>query len=127
MKSRGISGEALGKEVKKGKSAISTWVNDIVSPSINDLILIRNFFNVDLDLLITGSLENLESEKNPQNVNFVSEIETGYGDSKHKEVTIYIEKECVLTGGVCAFNVLSELRTENERLKAENEILRKKK
>lgn len=47
-----------------------------------------------------------------------------YGRS---EVTIYIEKECKLTGGKCAFELVPELKAENEKLKAENDKLKKKK
>lgn len=73
MRSRGVSGETLGKIVGKGKSAISTWANDTVSPSINDLILIRDYFKIDLDILIVGSFENVEIEKSTQKSNIVNE------------------------------------------------------
>lgn len=126
MRSRGISGETLGKVVGKGKSAISTWANNTVSPSINDLILIRDYFKIDLDLLIAGSFENVEFQQSPQNPNNVSEPKQEYAIQKIKEVTFYIEKECKLTGSKCAFEMLPELKVENEKLKAENEKLKKK-
>lgn len=44
-----------------------------------------------------------------------------------KEVKVYFEKECKLTGGMCAFEMLPELKAENEKLKQELAELKKNK
>lgn len=44
-----------------------------------------------------------------------------------KEVKVDLEKECKLTGGMCAFEMLPELKAENEKLKQELAELKKNK
>ena len=56
----------------------------------------------------------------------IAEPPPQYRTGKIKEVTFSVEKECGLTGGKCAFELVPELRIENEQLKKEIEILKKK-
>ena len=58
MKLHKISGEELGKLLGKSKSAVSTYVSETISPSTEDLILIRNTFKVNLDELFFTDLTN---------------------------------------------------------------------
>jgi transcriptional regulator with XRE-family HTH domain len=63
MKLHKISGEELGKMLGKSKSAVSTYVNEAISPSMEDLILIRNTFKVNLDeLFFTDLSSGMESK-----------------------------------------------------------------
>jgi transcriptional regulator with XRE-family HTH domain len=56
----------------------------------------------------------------------VNEPPPQYESNKIREVTIYVERECSLTGGACAFTMLPELKAENEKLRKEVEALKNK-
>ena len=49
---KNISQKELGSIVKMSKMAISHWESGHSEPSINQLIILSNFFNVSVDYLV---------------------------------------------------------------------------
>lgn len=61
-KVKNISQEELANELSVSRQTISKWESDIVSPDINNIEMISNFFEVSTDYLINGK-ENKTSTK----------------------------------------------------------------
>ena len=61
-KVKNISQEELANELSVSRQTISKWESDTVSPDINNIEMISNFFEVSTDYLINGK-ENKTSTK----------------------------------------------------------------
>lgn len=61
-KIKNISQEELANELSVSRQTISKWESDIVSPDINNIEMISNFFEVSTDYIINGK-ENKTSPK----------------------------------------------------------------
>lgn len=61
-KIKNISQEELANELSVSRQTISKWESDIVSPDINNIKMISNFFEVSTDYIINGK-ENKTSPK----------------------------------------------------------------
>jgi hypothetical protein len=84
---------------------------------------LTTYRNLNARWLLTGEGEIWANN----NIAMVSEPSNDYkAQITLKEVTVYVEKECQLTGGVCAFELLPELKAENEALKRQIEELKNK-
>lgn len=64
-KKRGYSQEKLAKYLNMSRQAIAKWEQNISEPSIDCLILMAQFFEVNLDYLITGKV-NINIEKSDE-------------------------------------------------------------
>jgi transcriptional regulator with XRE-family HTH domain len=86
MKSRKISGEILGKLLGKSKSAISTYIHGTISPSIEDLVLIRNTFQIDLESLFFKDLtkENVAPIEVPRREGILETFQIELADMKKR-------------------------------------------
>jgi transcriptional regulator with XRE-family HTH domain len=49
--------------IKKGQTTIGNWENGISEPNLDELLIIRNFFDIPLDLLVKVDLS--EANKQP--------------------------------------------------------------
>ena len=61
-KIKNISQEELANELSVSRQTISKWESDIVSPDINNIEMLSNFFEVSTDYIINGK-ENKTSRK----------------------------------------------------------------
>lgn len=61
-KIKNISQEELANELSVSRQTISKWESDIVSPDINNIEMLSNFFEVSTDYIINGK-ENKTSPK----------------------------------------------------------------
>lgn len=61
-KIKNISQEELANELSVSRQTISKWESDIVSPDINNIEMLSNFFEVSTDYIINGK-ENKTSHK----------------------------------------------------------------
>lgn len=61
-KIKNISQEELANELSVSRQTISKWESDIVSPDINNIEMLSNFFEVSTDYIINGK-ENKASPK----------------------------------------------------------------
>ena len=59
-----MSQEELADKVYTSRQTISNWENDKTYPDINSLKLLSNFFDVSLDNLIEGDIENMKKTIN---------------------------------------------------------------
>ncbi len=64
-KKKGYSQEKLAKYLNMSRQAIAKWEQNICEPSIDCLILMAQFFEVNLDYLITGKV-NINIEKSDE-------------------------------------------------------------
>ena len=132
-KKKGYTQETLANELNIKNTTVSTWVLGNSKPNVDTLLQLREILGVNLDsLFFKDFTDKIESENTDRlekahKSNLAEEPVTGYEVSKIKEVTIYLEKDCHLTGGKCAFDLLPELRAENEQLKKHIEKLEKNK
>ena len=53
-KIKNISQEELANELSVSRQTISKWESDIVSPDINNIEMLSNFFEVSTDYIING-------------------------------------------------------------------------
>ena len=123
LKAKGISQKTLANELNISNTAISSWFVGKSKPTIDTLIELRDFLEVSLDDLFFRDFTKIVDGENTNEME-LNEPTPQYGRS---EVTIYIEKECGLTGGKCAFELVPELKSENEALRKRVEELEKKK
>lgn len=57
-----LSQEDLAEKVFVTRQTISNWENGKNYPDINSLVLLSNFFNVSLDILVKGDLEKMKQQ-----------------------------------------------------------------
>ena len=55
-KIKNISQEELANELSVSRQTISKWESDIVSPDINNIEMLSNFFEVSTDYIINGKV-----------------------------------------------------------------------
>ena len=55
-KENGLSQPQLAKELKVSKGMISFWENEICEPTISNVIVVAQFFNVSIDELLLTQL-----------------------------------------------------------------------
>lgn len=55
-----ISQSRLASEVNKGQTTIGNWENKISQPSVEDLLIIKQFFDISLDHLVETDLSGVE-------------------------------------------------------------------
>lgn len=129
--SKNYTQKAFSESVNLNKTTINNIVLGVSKPSFPVIEQIAKFHkDLDLRWLILGTekeeskvlYENLEEE-----IEMHEPSEPYRRAPLHEVTTLYIEKECKLTGGKCAFDMLPELKAENEGLKKEIEKLKKKK
>lgn len=58
----GLSQEELAEKIFVTRQTISNWENSRSYPDINSLILLSNFFDISLDILVKGDLEEMKEE-----------------------------------------------------------------
>ena len=74
-----LSQEELAEKIFVTRQTISNWENNRSYPDINSLILLSNFFDISLDILVKGDLEEMKEEiklKDIQQFNRDSKIYT---------------------------------------------------
>ena len=57
-----LSQEELAEKIFVTRQTISNWENNRSYPDINSLILLSNFFDISLDILVKGDLEEMKEE-----------------------------------------------------------------
>lgn len=57
-KERGITQEELARNLNVVRQSVSQWENNTSSPNVNLLILLSNYFNVSIDQLVKGKVDN---------------------------------------------------------------------
>ena len=57
-----LSQEDLAEKIFVTRQTISNWENNRSYPDINSLILLSNFFDISLDILVKGDLEEMKEE-----------------------------------------------------------------
>ena len=60
-KEKGISQEALAAELAVSRQAVSRWELDISLPETENIIKIRNIFNVSFDYLLDNTVDTAEN------------------------------------------------------------------
>lgn len=59
---RNLSQEALAERIFVSRQTISNWENDKNYPDMKSLLLLSSLFNVSLDILVKGDLEEMKKE-----------------------------------------------------------------
>ncbi|WGX77626.1 helix-turn-helix transcriptional regulator (plasmid) [Paraclostridium bifermentans] len=59
---RKLSQEALAERIFVSRQTISNWENDKNYPDMKSLLLLSSLFNVSLDILVKGDLEEMKKE-----------------------------------------------------------------
>lgn len=121
LKKNQIVAQDLAEIVDLTDGSISNWRKNVSKPKFKEIIILLDYFKLTFEELF---LIDLENSKQIENLNEFGEEQAAYG--RLKEVTLYIEKECALTGAKCAFAKMPELEEENRLLRKENEALKKK-
>lgn len=57
-----LSQEALAERIFVSRQTISNWENDKNYPDMKSLLLLSSLFNVSLDILVKGDLEEMKKE-----------------------------------------------------------------
>ena len=57
---RKLSQEALAERIFVSRQTISNWENDKNYPDMKSLLLLSSLFNVSLDILVKGDLEEMK-------------------------------------------------------------------
>ncbi len=57
-----LSQEELAEKIFVTRQTISNWENNRSYPDINSLILLSNFFDISLDILVKGDMEEMKEE-----------------------------------------------------------------
>ena len=127
IESNDIQSIDLAKIVNSSSGTISNWKRNLSKPRYNEILILLKHFNLTFEQLFQIDLKKLNWSEKQIKLNEVGEPHEEYIIQKIKEVTFYIEKECKLTGGKCAFELVPELRAENEGLRKEIEKLKNKK
>lgn len=55
--------------IKKGQTTIGNWENGISEPNLDELLIISNFFDIDLDTLVKVDLAEANTPHRPGTVN----------------------------------------------------------
>ena len=69
-KSKGLSQEELGNELKVSRQTISNWENERSYPDVHNLIMLCDIYSVSLNTLMKGDIEIMKKElsnTNPHN------------------------------------------------------------
>ena len=61
-KSKGLSQEELGNELKVSRQTISNWENERSYPDVHNLIMLCDIYSVSLDDLMKGDIETMKKE-----------------------------------------------------------------
>lgn len=129
FESQKVSQKEFALRLGIGQSTLNNYIQGVSEPTFNNIMLIlQGFPALNANWLLKGEGEmfsnkaiiNLDSNNGLVGESFQEYI------SQTKEVTVYLEKQCSLTGGACVFSILPELKAENEKLKKEVEKLKLK-
>ena len=76
MKKRKLIGEDVGKLIGKSKTIVSKHITQTISPSMDDLLVYREVFGVDLETFFFVELDDQIYEKYFNKINF--DIESSF-------------------------------------------------
>lgn len=62
-KNKNISQDQFADDINVSRQSVSNWEKDIVSPDIESVKMICDYFNVSMDYLITGKEDNKKTVK----------------------------------------------------------------
>lgn len=64
----GLSQEGLAEKIYVSRQTISNWENDKNYPDVKSLLLLSSIFNVSLDILIKGDIEEMRERINDEEI-----------------------------------------------------------
>jgi transcriptional regulator with XRE-family HTH domain len=124
LKQHNLTQKEFAAKAKINKTTLNNYIKGVSEPSFPIIkAIVECYEDLDARWLIVDNVQSYIS--NSLNHQFKENAEIYTNDSM-REVTVYIEKECKLTGGACAFEMLPEIKAENEALKKEIAKLKSK-
>lgn len=112
----GWSYERLGQELDVSDSSISSYVNRNVQCGFEAMLILEDMTGLTFKQIVTQIIcaEDLPSKPYAKKLpNYLSEPPLQYGKPKIEKVV------CAFTGADCSFREMDKLRKENEALKKE--------
>lgn len=96
-KDKGLTQEQLAEEFNVSRRTISRWETGNNMPDLTLLIVIADYYSIDLRELIDGERKSEEMKENlNETVMKVAEYSTIQKENKRKKLNIYL-----ITGGIC--------------------------
>ena len=106
-----INQKEFSDEVGISNTTINNIVKGVSEPSFKVLCAIaKRYKNLDWYYLLTGEFKELDSD-----IGSVNDSSAAY--SRSREVTVYVEKDCIATGGACVYQKFRDIQQENNELK----------
>jgi transcriptional regulator with XRE-family HTH domain len=111
-----VTQSELASVIGKGQTTIGNWENGISEPSLEELLILSNYFDISLDLLVKVDLSktNYQTEKKQKEEHSTRPTPVKYDHTTAEAPTVGEESLSYV------LNEIKVLREEVERIKTQN-------